>query len=300
MSNGLIFNKRHNTADNWSNILHYIISDDGVINGCGIKFTENQISIEEGYFILKGRAIQIQREKKITVEPAITNGFLRLRYRINLNNVPSAELFTQGDFELDYSDNLDFSKLIQEDIRKDGKIYEIEFALLEISGRSLRTVVRRLPEIVMNSGKLEHNTLDEILLKIYPIGAIYMSANSTNPSNIIGGKWVAWGSGRVPVGVDPAQEEFNVVEKTGGAKFHQLQAGHIPRIDILIQGSNVLFGDKLNGSYRAVNIANAGSTTYTDKASRNRTDLYNAGGELGTAYRILQPYITCYMWKRTE
>lgn len=32
---------------------------------------------------------------------------------------------------------------------------------------------------------------------IYPVGSIYMSVNSTNPTNLFGGTWVAWSQGRV-------------------------------------------------------------------------------------------------------
>lgn len=53
---------------------------------------------------------------------------------------------------------------------------------------------------------------------IYPVGSIYMSVNSANPSTLFGGTWVSWGSGRVPVGVDATQTEFDVVEETGGEK----------------------------------------------------------------------------------
>lgn len=34
-----------------------------------------------------------------------------------------------------------------------------------------------------------HNNIDKILDKVYPIGSIYISNNSTNPSNLFGGKW---------------------------------------------------------------------------------------------------------------
>ena len=51
---------------------------------------------------------------------------------------------------------------------------------------------------------------------IYPIGSIYLSVNNVNPSSVFGGTWEAWGSGKVPVGVDTTQTEFNTVEKTGG------------------------------------------------------------------------------------
>jgi len=56
---------------------------------------------------------------------------------------------------------------------------------------------------------------------IYPVGSIYMSVNSTNPSVMFGGTWESWGSGKVPVGVNTEETEFNTVEKTGGEKTHK-------------------------------------------------------------------------------
>ena len=50
-----------------------------------------------------------------------------------------------------------------------------------------------------------------------------MSATLSTPAQVsaaLGGGWVSWGAGRVPVGVDTTQTEFNTVGKTGGAKKH--------------------------------------------------------------------------------
>lgn len=53
---------------------------------------------------------------------------------------------------------------------------------------------------------------------IYPIGSIYTSVNSANPSTLFGGTWEAFGSGRCLVGVDTSDTDFNTVQKTGGSK----------------------------------------------------------------------------------
>ena len=41
---------------------------------------------------------------------------------------------------------------------------------------------------------------------------------------MFGGTWVAWGAGRVPVGVDTTDTDFDTVEETGGTKSVTLTA----------------------------------------------------------------------------
>ena len=62
--------------------------------------------------------------------------------------------------------------------------------------------------------------MKSILDSFYPVGSIYLSVTNENPSSKFGGTWVAWGSGRVPVGVNSSDGNFNSVEKTGGSKTH--------------------------------------------------------------------------------
>lgn len=64
------------------------------------------------------------------------------------------------------------------------------------------------------------------LNKTYPIGSIYMSVNAVNPKTLFGGTWIAWGTGRIPVGLDTGQTEFNITEKTGGTKTINLSHSH--------------------------------------------------------------------------
>ncbi|MDE2099162.1 MAG: hypothetical protein KGL39_18045 [Patescibacteria group bacterium] len=53
----------------------------------------------------------------------------------------------------------------------------------------------------------------------WPIGSVFISVVSTNPATLLGfGTWSAIGAGRVLVGVDGADPDFQTVEQTGGAK----------------------------------------------------------------------------------
>lgn len=113
---------------------------------------------------------------------------------------------------------------------------------------------------------------------IFPIGSIYMSVTNTNPSNSFGGTWVLWGQGRVPIGVDTSQSEFNSVEKTGGTKIStQINTG--------------------SSSYGYTLSSQAG---YNDRTLVGSSSYGSTHDEKSADISLLQPYITCYMWKRVS
>lgn len=55
---------------------------------------------------------------------------------------------------------------------------------------------------------------------MFPVGSIFFTTVNKNPGTFIGGTWAAWGSGRVPVGVNTSNTNFKTPEKTGGASSH--------------------------------------------------------------------------------
>lgn len=166
----------------------------------------------------------------------------------------------------------------------------------------------------------------QILKKIYPIGSIYMSVNNTNPSDLFGGTWAAWGAGRVPIGVNASDSDFNAVEKTGGSKTANISHTHTIASHNHggNTGSHVLTVNEIpahNHDWKYASSAQSGSSTWGSAgvgASGSANDVIgNTGGGKGhthtisasgqqttnsagsTSLSLLQPYITCYMWKRT-
>jgi microcystin-dependent protein len=66
-------------------------------------------------------------------------------------------------------------------------------------------------------------------LASWPVGSIFISTVATDPATLLGGgTWVAFGTGRVLVGIDAGQTEFDTVLETGGAKTHTLTTAEIP------------------------------------------------------------------------
>lgn len=123
---------------------------------------------------------------------------------------------------------------------------------------------------------------------LYPVGSIHMSVNSANPSTYFGGTWVSWGAGQVPVGVNASDSDFSTVEKTGGEKTHTLTVDEMPKHN---------HGSLTTPQKITVGTSERRFVMETDTYGSSYFSTTIAGGN--TAHNNLQPYITCYMWKRT-
>lgn len=140
----------------------------------------------------------------------------------------------------------------------------------------------------VGSGTIGGNTI-ATLANIYPVGSIYINASvSTNPGTLLGfGTWVAFGAGRVMVGIDAGQTEFDTAEETGGAKTHTLTTSEIPSHTHTYDGID-------NTLPNAQDYDNTGGNGIW--YGLNQTSGATGGGQ---AHNNLQPYIVVYMWKRT-
>lgn len=134
----------------------------------------------------------------------------------------------------------------------------------------------------------------ELLNFAYPIGSIYLSVNPVNPSTIIGGEWIQWGSGKTIIGVDSEDADFNTVEKTGGEKEHTLTENEMPSHNHAWDGVNATAGVSGQSGNYPIRIWEDSKTNWTG----TRGNIKNSGGN--QAHNNLQPYITCYMWKRIK
>lgn len=169
-------------------------------------------------------------------------------------------------------------------------------------------------------GKLLKDYIQSLTSAIYPVGSIYMSVSSTNPSTYFGGTWVAWGSGRVPVGINTSDTNFSTVEKTGGSKTVTLTTAQMPSHTHTFTGSSATTNSKGAHTHKIGRDTDGGSgssryTVHSDGASGadGTSPTSSAGAHThtviatgtnastggGGSHTNLQPYIVCYMWKRT-
>lgn len=127
----------------------------------------------------------------------------------------------------------------------------------------------------------------------YPVGSVYINAtNSTNPNTLLGfGTWVAFGAGRVPVGIDSGDTDFDTAEETGGTKTPTMPS-HSHSFDVdKYRADN---GTGWEGYMGLKSHTAAGSQDYGDETITTTTA---SSGDSSNGN--LPPYIVVHMWKRT-
>lgn len=147
--------------------------------------------------------------------------------------------------------------------------------------------------IVENSLLNKNSTLDVmfsdissyILDKLRPVGSIYISYTSTNPSSLFGGTWTAYAPARTLLTTTSASE----VGSTGGSFTHTLTTNEMPS-----HRHNMKYysGNDNHFLYKGTGkTVRGGGTSDTSKT-------FGSAGS-GGAHNNTQPYAVCYMWKRT-
>ena len=154
------------------------------------------------------------------------------------------------------------------------------------------TTVTASSHINTTGGEVQINGTN-IFDKIYPVGSIYINAtNSTNPGTLLGfGTWTAFGAGRVPVGIDSSDTDFDTAEETGGSKTHTLTTNELP--------SHTHTHTVQTGRSFSSSIGNAPVVQGSDNTVLSSSAVTTSSTGGGAAHNNLQPYIVVYMWKRT-
>lgn len=109
----------------------------GVVNGCALSNTAGSISIDNGYFCVRGRFLQEEGGTIINVSPAAEETYCILVCEIDLSKENTASSLNQAYYEIIQGAS-DYPELIQQDIILDtsGK-YQFEFARFKLNGTGI-------------------------------------------------------------------------------------------------------------------------------------------------------------------
>jgi hypothetical protein len=131
----------------------------------------------------------------------------------------------------------------------------------------------------------------QALLDAHPIGSIYESEVSTNPGTLFGGTWVSYGPGRVTVGLDPSDTDFDTPGETRGEKTHNGIFDHAHRPMMLDVTQMGVAWVAAGSGYRVPTV---------DAAPYNGMGVGGIYGQTPvTSHSSVQPSIVVYRWKRT-
>lgn len=271
-------------------------SVDAIIELCGGKGNIKYATPENNYIqqgLALDRGLVIESVDNIIIKPA-NKFFVNTELTDSTTDFVGRSSITPGSFQLNVWQSNKGSNIINASVGIEGNIEE--GLNLEATGGKYDF----LEAIRFNNISL--------LDWIYPVGSIYMSAKEGNPALLFGGTWVAWGAGRVPVGFNGSDGNFNSSEKTGGSKTINIQHNHglsnaraaVGRADSSLSTMSYTSGGNPHNVYFDREFSYYGGISDGSKHATDTSLIYgntNNGGS--TAASVLQPYIVCYMWKRT-
>lgn len=132
--------------------------------------------------------------------------------------------------------------------------------------------------------------------KVYPIGSIYMSVNSTNPSELFGGEWeqikdrFLLGSGDTYTnGSTGGSATVTLTSAQSGVPAHNHTYAHT---DTTYKANTT---SRKPGTATAANYVTSitGTANNTTKTSSN-----NTAANASQAHENMPPYLAVYMWER--
>lgn len=145
------------------------------------------------------------------------------------------------------------------------------------------------------------------LNKVYPVGSIYMSMNSTSPAELFGGTWAAIQGGRFL----KACGSGDTSGQTGGSEETTIKRSDLPQETITTSSSGShrhntqgYWGVSSGSAHHALARENvAGDPSESNNPIRSagsHTHYFYLNGDVTqTKLNNLPPYLTVYMWRRT-
>lgn len=164
---------------------------------------------------------------------------------------------------------------------------------------------------------VKNGDIEDLLDRTYPVGSIYMSVNSTEPSILFGGTWqrlkgrfligagtIADTNSNASFGSLGAEEPDFASGETGGQYYHKLSVDEMPEHHhdtndyTLVVNKNAVH---IRTNMGAKPIIYEENTNIVPNINATKNEDGNAtvdtGG--GQKHTNMPPYLAVYMWKRT-
>lgn len=194
--------------------------------------------------------------------------------------------------------------------------------------KSAQTIEDMISQAVSSAVSNLQSQINSLANKLYPVGSILYTTNNANPSTYLGGTWEAYGMGKVLVGLNTSDSDFNSIGKQGGAKSNSVTP--IGSVSGTVGGHTLTVNEMPNHNHGVANASN-GFTTFDVNTDHQSTGvgymlnesggIYHAGYQASTQdnggnqahdhgfsgsfsgqaqnVSTLQPYQVVRIWRRT-
>lgn len=141
--------------------------------------------------------------------------------------------------------------------------------------------------IPINKTNLNHmdDGIADLYDAIFPIGQIIIKGDDADYSNWLGFTWERTAVGKVLVGYDSGDTDFNTIGKTGGEKKHTLTISEMPAHTHTL-------------TYVGTDWVQHGTSGSYDVSRTNEPYRTSGSTGEGKAHNNLQPYQVVAYWKR--
>lgn len=135
---------------------------DGILWGCSMNISGDDLVIQSGEFIMGGRYVQVDGATNVDLSGrTLQTGYIQVIMNADLSQGEGSQWYTT----FVESATTTFPALTQDDINDNGSLYQLELAVVQISGGNLTSVVSAVTnsplEFISTTGKKGQITQDE-------------------------------------------------------------------------------------------------------------------------------------------
>lgn len=179
MLKGHVFNLQTFTSEAFALFIDKFLNGRcGVAKGCTLSNTNNSVTIADGFFVVRGRFLEVI--SGVTISNITNNGYYSLICEIDLSKTNTAEQLNQATIKT-ISNTSNYPTLTQQDITETGTIYQYEFARFKVENGSItnftdkRTFVdfTSIYTLIQNEAQSVLDDIEEALQNVLD-GSVYL------------------------------------------------------------------------------------------------------------------------------
>ena len=190
MLKGHVFNLQTFTSEAFALFIDKFLNGRcGVAKGCELSNTSNSATVGEGYFVVRGRFLQIISGE--TISNITENGYYSLVCEIDLSKTNTADQLNQAAIKV-ISSTSTYPILTQQDITGTGTVYQYEFARFKVESGSItnftdkRTFVdfTTIYDVIQNEAQGVLDDIEQALQNVLDGSAYLLKTGGTINGNL--------------------------------------------------------------------------------------------------------------------